>query len=188
TILLNLRKISKNTLETHPYIIKDIKPFDINSTLDEVKSAFRNLTHSHLPVFQNNHYIGCISETDVSCFDSEKKISDYSYAVEPFFVYKDTNWLDIIEAFANNNSNIMPVLNNDTEDIGYFERADIVNLLNNTPFLKENGGFIIVEKGSKVYLFSEVSQIIESNDTKILRIFTSKIQDNTSQNTLTVGH
>jgi len=188
TILLNLRKISKNTLETHPYIIKDIKPFDINSSLKEVKSAFRNLTHSHLPVFQNNQYMGCISETDVSCFDSEKKLSDYSYAVEPFFVYKDTNWLDIIEAFANNNSNIMPVLSNEKEYLGYFELADIMNLFNNTPFLNENGGIIIVEKGSKEYSFSEISQIIESNDSKILGIFISKIEDNITQTTIKVSH
>ena len=184
----NLRKISKKQLETHTYIVKDIKPFDINASLKEVNIAFSKLTYSHLPVFQNNLYIGCISETDARCFDPNKKLIDYSYAVEFFYVNKNTNWLDIIEAFANNNSNIMPVLGDEKEYLGYFELADIMNLFNNTPFLNENGAIIIVEKGSKEYSFSEISQIIESNDSKILGIFISKIDDNITQTTIKIGH
>jgi len=183
--LINLQK--KVDVDTQLYIIRDIDPFDIHTKITDVKAAFNQLTYSHIPVTKNGVYIGCVSETDAHCFDTEKSLSDFQYALEVFFVRKDTIWLDIIEAFANNATNIMPVLDENNVYLGYFELADIMSLFNNTPFLNENGGIIIVEKGSREYSFSEICQIIESNNTKILGIFISKIEAEKTQTTIKIG-
>jgi len=175
-------------LETHSFIIKDVKPVDINVTLSEVKNTFSNLTYTHLPVFENNQFVGLISETDAACFDSNKKLSDYRYAVEMFFVTPETNWLDIIEAFAKYNCNIIPVLDETNNYLGYFELSDIMSLFNHTPFLNENGSIIVVEKGSRDYSFSQICQIIESNNGKILGVFISKQEENSTQTTIKIGH
>ena len=52
------------------------------------------------------------------------------FALESFFVREKTNWLDILEAFALHNSNIMPILSDDNEYIGYYELSDIMSLFN----------------------------------------------------------
>ncbi|WP_339609781.1 CBS domain-containing protein [uncultured Planktosalinus sp.] len=175
-------------MDTKLYIIRDIDPFDINTSLGAVKEVFNQLTYSHIPVMKEQVFVGCVSETDAHCFDSEKTLADYSYALEPFFVREHTNWLDIIEAFANNSSNIMPVLDVHNTYLGYFELADIMSLFNNTPFLNENGGIIEVQKGSRDYSFSEICQIIESNNAKLLGIFVSKIDGEKTQTTIKIGH
>lgn len=185
-ILSNLHK--KAGLETQNYIINDITPFSIEAELSEVQNAFNQLTYSHIPVVENNTYIGCISETDAHCFDSDRPISEYRYALEGFFVREKTNWLDILEAFALHNSNIMPVLGDENNYLGYYELGDIMSLFNNTPFLNEAGAIIVVEKGNKDYSFSEISQIVESNDTQILGLFISKIEDERTQVTIKIGH
>ena len=97
-------------METHHYIINDIQPFQLDSGIKEVQRTFNQLTYSHIPVKNDTIYLGCISETDAHCFDADKSIRDYQYALEPFYVRETTNWLDILEAFAMRNSNIMPVL------------------------------------------------------------------------------
>jgi len=175
-------------LDTQLYIIRDIDPFDINTPLEAVKEVFNQLTYSHIPVMKDQVFTGCVSETDAHCFDSNKTLADYSYALEPFFVREHTNWLDIIEAFANNSSNIMPVLDAHNTYLGYFELADIMSLFNNTPFLNENGGILEIQKGSRDYSFSEICQIIESNNAKILGMFISKIEGETTQTTIKIGH
>lgn len=175
-------------METSLYIINDIDPFDISTSVGEVKEAFNQLPYSHVPVTREGVFMGCVSETDAHCFDSHKTLEDYSYALEPFFVRENTNWLDIIEAFANYSSTIMPVLDKNNIYLGYFELADIMNLFNNTPFLNENGAIIVVEKGSKDYSFSEICQIAESNNASILGVFISKIQEEKTQTTLKIGH
>jgi len=133
-------------------------------------------------------YVGCISETDAHCFEGDKKISDFQYAFETFHVRKQTNWLDILEAFAINSSNIMPVLGENDKYLGYYELSDIMALFNNTPFLNEAGGIIVVEKGSADYSFSEICQIVETNDGKILGVFISKIENDVTQATIKIGH
>ena len=175
-------------MNTTNYIINDIKPFDINSSISEVQTAFNQLTYSHIPVSKDGAYMGCISETDAHCFESEKTITDFQYALESFYVTKLTNWLDILEAFALNASNIMPVLDVNNNYLGYYELADIMDLFNDTPFLSEAGGIIVVEKGSSDYSFSEISQIVETNDGRILGAFISKIENDVTQCTIKIGH
>jgi len=174
-----------NTLQ---YIINDIKPFTVTANILELQNIFNQLTYSHIPVHKEGVYIGCISENDVHCFEGTKQISDYLYSLEPFFVRDSTNWLDILEAFALNNSNIMPVLDSKNTYIGYFELSDIMSLFNDTPFLSEAGGIIVVEKGQHDYSFSKICQIVESNDTKILGVFISKMENDMVQATIKIGH
>lgn len=175
-------------METLNYLVNDIEPFDISANIKDVQTVFNQLTYSHVPVERDGHFVGCVSENDAYCFDNNKILSDFQYALEPFHVLEDTNWLDILEAFALNKSNIMPVLGSENEYLGYYELGDIMSLFNNTPFLNETGGIIVVEKGIQDYSFSEACQIVESNGTRIFGIFISKITDDLVQLTLKVGH
>jgi len=61
-------------------------------------------------------------------------------------------------------------------------------LFNETPFFFEAGGILIVEKGFNDYSFSELSQIVESNDGKLLGAFISKIENDIVQITMKVGN
>ena len=99
-----------------------------------------------------------------------------------------TNWLDVLEAFAQNDSNIMPVLDQKNTYIGYYELNDIIHLFNETPFFAESGGILVVEKGIHDYSFSEISQIVESNDAKLLGAFVSKMGSDLVQITLKIGN
>ena len=175
-------------MKTEQYIINEIEPFDVSSKIQEVQTAFNQLTFSHIPIKKDGIYIGCISENDAHCFDKDKFLNDYLFALDSFFVTKKTNWLDILEAFAVHESNIMPVLGENNKYLGYFELLDIMNLFHDTPFLNETGGIIIVEKTAKDHSFSEICQIIESNDAKILGVFISNIENDIIRTTIKIGH
>ena len=174
-------------MDIHNYIINDIAPFEINSKIEDLCAVFERLPYSHIPVNKDGHYLGCISENDAFCLEDKKLVSDFQYALEPFHVLTDTNWLDILEAFALHNCNIMPVLNEENKYLGYYELSDIMSIFNNTPFLNEAGGIIVVEKGLEDYSFSEICQIVESNNTRLFGVFISKIENGIMQATIKVG-
>ena len=169
------------------YIINDIKPLQITDIIKDVQQLFNQLTYSHIPIIRDNIYIGCMSENDAHCFESDKSITDFLYVIEGFFVRSQTVWLDVLEAFAQNDCNIMPVLDDKNNYIGYYELNDIMSLFNETPFFAEPGGIIIIEKGYNDYSFSEVCQIVESNNAKLLGTFISKIENDVVQITLKIG-
>ena len=151
-------------MELQDYVINDIKPLLVSDKISDLKLLFNELTYSHIPIENNGVYMGCISETDAHCFEGAKTISDCNYAIEGFFVRPQTIWLDVLEAFAQNDSNIMPILGENNKYLGYYELNDIIHLFNETPFFAEPGGILVVEKGVNDYSFSEISQIVESND------------------------
>lgn len=171
------------------YIINDIKPLNSKSKIKDLQMLFNQLTFSHIPVEDDNKtYLGSFSETDAHCCDSEKQLIDYSYSFEDFFVRDTTILLDIIEAFAINSTNIMPVLNTQNEYLGYYELNDIIHLLGESPFFNESGGVLVVEKSINDYSFSELSQIVESNGGKLLGAFVSKMNSDLIQITLKIAN
>jgi len=170
------------------YIINDIKPVAVTDKIKNAQLLFNQLTYSHIPVHRDGAFVGCISETDAHCFEAGKTLEDYLYAVEGFHVWKHNIWLDVLEAFAQNDANIMPVLDEKNSYLGYYELNDIISLFHDTPFLAEPGGILIVEKGYNDYSFSEIGQIIESNNAKLLGAFISKIENDMVQITIKINN
>ena len=133
-------------------------------------------------------YMGSLPEMDVRCYETDKNLTSYQYALQGFFVRDDANWLDTLEAFAQNQTNIMPVLDQHNTYLGYCELNDIMNLFSETPFLNEPGNILVVEKGILDYSLSEVSQIVESNDAKILGVFISNLFNDVAQITVKISN
>ena len=82
----------------------------------------------------------------------------------------------------------MPVLSIDNTYLGYYELKDIISLFSESPFFVEAGGILVVEKGINDYSFSEISQIVESNNGKLLGAFISKMNNDLTQVTLKIGN
>ncbi|NER12581.1 CBS domain-containing protein [Leptobacterium flavescens] len=175
-------------MKINSYIRFEMTPLTPLDTVVKVREQFSEWTYTHIPVLENDYLLGNISEDDTYSFDEEKSIVDYKYALDTFFVRKGTNWLEVLEAFARNNANIMPVIDKNNNYVGYYELMDIITFFNETPFLNEPGGILIVEKGHKDYSFSELSQIVESNNGKLLGAFISDSRDDIVQLTLKIGN
>lgn len=168
------------------YISNDYKAIDSSETVASVRDFFEEVNFSHFPVVEESIYIGCISGDDVETFDMDKTIQQYRYAFEGFFARTNMLWLDVLELFAKNQSNIVPVLDENNKYVGYYEIPDIIRLFNETPFLKEPGGIIIVEKGISDYSMSQIVQIVESNNGRVLGIFISEATTDTVQVTIKI--
>ena len=186
--MINLHLILNDIMPLSEYLINDIKPLNVTDNIKDVQLLFNQLTYSHIPVKNGEVYVGCISETDAHCFECDKPINEYLYTLEGFFVRSTALWLDVLETFAQKDTNIMPVLSEDNEYLGYYELNDIISMFNQTPFFAEPGGILIVEKGYNDYSFSEVCQIIESNNGKVLGAFISKIENDVVQVTVKIGN
>ena len=92
-----------------------------------------------------------------------------------------------MEIFAKNESNLIPVLDDKNTYLGYYELEDVIRFFHETPFLKEEGGIIVVEKESDKFSMSQVAQIIESNNAKILGLFISNVVGNKVEITVKIS-
>ena len=156
------------------YITNDFRAIDSQETIASVQDFFADVNFSHFPVLENGIFIGSIASDDVETFDTDKKAIDYKYTLERFFARKSMLWLDVLEVFAKNHTNLVPVLDENNIYVGYYEIEDIMKFFHETPFLKEPGGIIVVKKGVLDYSMSQITQIIESNNGKLLGLFISE--------------
>lgn len=173
--------------EIKDYISNDFKAISSEDTIVEVQDFFHELTFSHFPVLQEAVYIGSIALDDVDTFDLDKKIIDYRYTLEPFFARSSMMWLDVLEIFAKNHTNIVPVLDDSNKYVGYYELNDIIKFFHETPFLKEPGGIIVVQKAILEYSMSQITQIVESNNGKLLGLFISEATVDSVQITIKIS-
>ncbi len=169
------------------YITNDFRAIDSQETIASVQDFFADVNFSHFPVLENGIFIGSIASDDVETFDTDKKAIDYKYTLERFFARKSMMWLDVLEVFAKNHTNTVPVIDENNIYIGYYEMEDIMKFFQETPFLKEQGGIIIVQKGLLDYSMGQVTQIVESNNGKILGCFISEADLENVQITLKIG-
>lgn len=173
--------------EISAYINKEVAPINIENTIEMVQDLFLEFPYTHFPVIENGIYIGCANADDVALLDNERKIGEFRYTFERFFVRSSMAWLDVLEVFAKNETNIVPILDEANSYIGYYEIADIIKCFHETPFLKEDGGILVIEKKIKEYSMSEIAQIAESNDVKLLGMFLSYADLEKVQITLKLG-
>jgi Mg/Co/Ni transporter MgtE len=168
------------------YINNDFRAMDSQETILAAQDFFMDVSFSHFPVLEDGIYIGSIVAEDLETFDMDKKISHYKYTLEPFFVRSKMNWLDVLEVFGKNHTDIVPVLDENNLYLGYYELTDSMRFFNETPFIKESGGIIIVKKALVDYSISQVSQIVESNNGKLLGLFVSNSDNDTIEITIKV--
>ncbi|WP_228237079.1 CBS domain-containing protein [Allomuricauda sp. M10] len=168
-------------------IITTVPIFEVSETLKEVIKFFEETTYSHVAVTENGVYLGLLSENDLPCFEPEKSIEDFRYELDSFFVTKETAWLDVLEMFSRNEANILPVVDENQLILGYYDLEDIVSVFIDTPFFKEPGAILVVSTGVKDYSFSEIAQIVESNNARLLGAFITDSENDVVQITLKIG-
>lgn len=170
------------------YITSDLKALSLKDSLSEAKNVFSLCTFSHLPVVKDKQLIGLISENDLQGIEFKEDLLENHLDLIQHFSTLNTNiWMNLIKLFAANHSNILPVVDENQLYLGYYELNDILQLFLETPFLNENGYIIMVEKNILEYNFSEISQIVEVNNAKILGAFITKRDADTVQITLKIS-
>jgi len=173
-------------LEINDYINNDFKAIDSSDSIESVVDFFEEAHFSHFPVVEEGVYIGCISSEEVENLDFSKKISDYRYALKGFFARTTMFWIDVLEVFSRNNTTVIPVLNDENNYVGYYEISEVIGNFYETPFVKDFGGVIIVEKSILDFTMSQVVQIVESNEGKILGLYVSNTTPDKVQVTIKI--
>lgn len=168
-------------------IITTIPVFKLGDPLKKVIQFFKGATYSHIAVVDGDVYVGVLEKNDLDNFEADKRVEEYRYRLETFFVGKETSWLDVLETFSKNGANLLPVIGEAGEVIGYYDLLEVVNQFMDTPFFTEPGGVLVLAKGIKDYSFSEIAQIVESNNIKLVGGFVTDARNDVIQITIKIG-
>ena len=170
-------------------ILTDLPVFETDHNMQDIIDLFESTDHSHLAIIDpsTGKFLGCLREDDLPMFNPRSNISDYLAYLDHIKVSPEITWFDLLERFAQNDANLIPVVDLENRVNGYFQLNDVIMTLINTPFFNEHGGVIVVAKGIRDYSFSEIAQIVESNNAKLLGAFISDNSGDVAQITLKIA-
>ena len=127
---------------------------------------------SHLPIVNNVDFLGLISDKDI--YDNnlaEEPIGNHNLSLFSPYVTIEQHIYEVIELASQLQLSIVPVLDHDNKYLGVITLTDLLHYFADVSALKQPGGIIVLEMNINDYSLSEIAQIVESNDAKILSVY-----------------
>jgi acetoin utilization protein AcuB len=145
---------------------------------------------AHLPVVEGKELVGVISDKDIQTFDEpEVAISQYLLTTNIASVSSGQHFYEVLNLFSSLQLTMLPVVGDNNLYLGAIMLPAVVHSLAEMAGISHPGGIIILEMNFKDYSLSEIVQIVESNDIKILSCFVTSQPDSTVlEVTLKVDH
>jgi len=160
-------------------LIKDdvppIKPFESMEKALEWMDEFRV---SHLPVVDGSKYYGLVTENMIyDCNEASLPVSELNLTMNRPFVFEDVHVYKVMQMVAEFKLSVVPILNKKEKYIGLSTMKQLMDYLTNTSSISEAGSVIVLEINQFDYSLAHISQIVESNDAKVLSSFITSSLD-----------
>lgn len=174
-------------MNMNDYILEEIQPLRLNDAIKSAQKTFNNYPITHFPVIENNKLLGSFAEEDIQTIENlEDSLATNAHLLNSFFADEKATILELLKIFADNDTNIIPVLDEHKEYIGYYDLRDVLDVFSTSPFMIEESETLIIEKLTNDYSMSQITQIIESNNAKLLGLYISEKKSETIQITLKI--
>ncbi len=129
---------------------------------------------THLPIVQDEKYLGLVSEDDLLDMDDERMPLEL---MQDSFVYaavsENEHFLTAVNCSNQFETSVVPVINEEKELLGVITTPDLLKALGNFAGTNEIGGIVVLEMERSQFAISEISRIVESNDATILHLNTT---------------
>jgi len=130
---------------------------------------------SHLPVVEGTKYLGLVSDKLIYDLDLlDKPIESEKDKLNTSHVHKEQHIFEVAILMYKLKLSVIGVLDDEHYYIGAITLYDLARRFARLFSLQEIGGVIVLEVNVNDYSLVQISQIVESNDTKILSFFLNR--------------
>jgi signal-transduction protein with cAMP-binding, CBS, and nucleotidyltransferase domain len=127
---------------------------------------------SHLPVVNNEEFLGLISEDDIYELNNpEEAIGNHHLSLFRPFVYNNQHLYEVLEVASRLRLSVVPVVSEEKKYMGLIKMVDLLHYFAKLSAIQKPGGIIVLSMHVNDYSLSEISQIVEANDAKILSMY-----------------
>lgn len=135
---------------------------------------------SHLPIVNDKEFLGLISEVDIYDMNMpEEPLGNHPLSLLRPYVMENQHVFEIMEVASRLKLSIVPVLDDKKNYLGVITIMDLLHYFAELSALRTPGGIIVIELNSNDFSMSQISQIVEGNDAKILGAYITSHTDST---------
>ncbi len=159
---------------TAELINNNIPRLQLQDSVSKALQLINDFRVTHLPVVAEEKYLGMISEDDLLDVEEEKGTIEFLQEnFVPAFVKENEHFLNAVKCSNQFETTIVPVTNEERELVGVITVTDLLKALGDFSGANEIGGIIVMEMERSQFAISEISRIVESNDSTVLHLNTT---------------
>lgn len=159
---------------------------DVVPALRTSDTGFKALSYmdifriSHLPIVNNTEFLGLISDKDIYDLNTaEEPIGNHTLSLTRPYIYFDQHIYEVMELSARLELSLTPVLDRKNNYLGVITQHDLLRYIADTLAVKQPGAILVLELNANDYSLSQIAQIVEGNDAKILSLYISSPNEST---------
>ncbi len=158
-------------------VIPSLKTSDLGQTALNWMEIFRV---SHLPIVNNQDFLGLISDSDIYDMNQpEEPIGNHTLKLFKPYVDADQHIFEVIGLASRLKLSIVPVLDSKNHFLGVITTSDLIRHIAGISAIDQPGGIIVLELVARDYSLSQIAQIVEGNNVKVLSMYITSPPEST---------
>jgi acetoin utilization protein AcuB len=158
-------------------VIPSLKTSDLGQTALNWMEIFRV---SHLPIVNNQDFLGLISDSDIYDMNQpEEPIGNHSLKLFKPYVDAEQHIFEVIGLASRLKLSIIPVLDSNNHFLGVITTSDLIRHIAGISAIDQPGGIIVLELVARDYSLSQIAQIVEGNNVKVLSMYITSPPEST---------
>lgn len=160
-------------------LISDVVPALKTSDTGELALNWMEIFRiKHLPIVNHHQFLGLISDQDIYDLNNPAEpIGNHELSLSRPFVSDNQHIYEVIEVLSRLKLTLVPVLSEDANYLGVITQDDLTREFSNLSAMQHPGGIIVLEMEDNDYSLTEISNIVEGNNARILSLYVSNIPE-----------
>ncbi|MEZ5072776.1 MAG: CBS domain-containing protein [Bacteroidales bacterium] len=132
----------------------------------------------HLPIVNHREFLGLISDADIYDLNNpDEAVGNHNLSLEQPYVTEKQHIYEVIELLSRLKLTLVPVLDAEKHYLGVITMEDLTRNFARLSAMKQPGGIIELEMNQHDYSLSQISQIVESNNGRVLSLYVDSKDD-----------
>ena len=160
-------------------IQNDIPPVRINETIEKALNWMDEFKLNHIPVVNETEYVGLLSDDMVYDYNQLKDpISNINFLGKQQSVLENAHFFQVMSLISSYKLSVVPVCDEQRNYKGSISTKKLINVFSKQSGFNSSGAVITLLVNDFDYQLSQIAQIIESNDAKILSLYSESLESN----------
>ena len=133
-----------------------------------------------MPIVNNQDFLGLISDADIYDMNQpEEPIGNHALTLFKPYVDSEQHIFEVIGLASRLKLSVVPVLDNKDHFLGVITTSDLIRHLAGISSMDQPGGIIVLELIERDYSLSQIAQIVEGNNVKVLSMYITSPPEST---------
>ena len=156
----------------------DVPPLKVEDSVERALAWMDEFHVSHLPLVNGTEFVGMISDDELYDLDEpDSPIGSHKLALVKPVLLPGQHAYDVLKLMAELSLDVIAVSDEEGNFIGSVTLPRLAEKLARLAAVREPGGILVLEVNNVDYSLSQIAQIVESNDARILSSYLSATAD-----------